>query len=372
MRTLVVDAMRLVGPRTGQGRHVEFLAREWSTSDCPFDRIVLATPEPIDLGIESKRVVTKAFAGWLPRAAWEQLALPRFASTASLLFAPTYIGPVAYRGRTVVANHGFYERLPGEFTRLERLRAIPLYRLAARRATRVIANSENTRRDIAEFFDVPPQRIDVVYPAADEVFFSTHRRESIEQEVVRALGAPVPYLIFVGKLARRRHLPSLIAALGQLRERGHPHRLLIVGPNTADVDIAREARANAVEHSVVHIRHLDQMALSRLYAGADAFVLPTTYEGISQTMFEAMASGAPCVTVEHPTVHEGAKGTVVVVPTPAVADLVAGIESVLKDPRLRTSLVERARSRARQFSWTATARRTMEILDDVAFESDRA
>ena len=138
------------------------------------------------------------------------------------------------------------------------------------------------------------------------------------------------------------------------------------------LDVTGVAREHGVADLVTYLPHLDQEALALLYAGADAFVLPTTYEGISQTMFEAMASGTAVLTVEHPTLEEGAGDTVLALRTPSVVELVDGMRRLLEDEQLRESLVKHGRSRAREFSWTATARSTVEILDGVAHSQGSA
>jgi glycosyltransferase involved in cell wall biosynthesis len=373
VRTLAVDALRLAGARTAGGRVIEHLVREWSRMTIPFDRVVLLAPGDVvlpPLG-DATPVASISFGRSLPLGVWEQLALPRRARGASVLFCPGYIAPLRHPGRLVVANHGIYERIPGEFSRLTRLRSTPLHRLSARRADRVIANSQQTKRDIAEFFDVPRERIDVVYPAAAEVFFEPQDPAGVAAEARRRIGDDAPYVIFVGKLSRRRHVPELIQAFAALRRRRDlPHRLVIVGPNTRDVDVEGIAQAHGVADRVVHIGHLEQPELARLYAGAAAFVLPTTYEGISYTMFEAMACGAPVLTVEHATVAEGAADAVLTVPSPEVDDIAAGLERLLEDRALATDLGRRGRAKAREFSWAATAADTVAILDGVAARRD--
>ncbi|HZR95373.1 MAG TPA: glycosyltransferase family 1 protein [Gaiellaceae bacterium] len=375
MRTLAVDALRLAGNRTGQGRHVEYLAQQWSRTPIPFDRVVLLSPRPIDLsGLGTTTPIEyDTFGERLPLAAWEQAALRRRARGAAGLFCPTYNAPVRYDGRLVVMNHGIYERLKGEFSTIARLRATPLHRLSVRSADRVIANSQQTKRDMIEFFGVSDDKIDVVYPAAAEIFFERPSAAEIAAERRRRLGDDSPYFVFVGKLSRRRHVPNLIAAFAELRKsRDLPHKLLIVGPNTTNTNVEEHASAAGVGDAVVHLDHLDQASLARLYAGSFAFVLPTTYEGISQTMFEAMASETAVVTVDHPTVHEGAGDTVVIAPSPSVRDLAEALRRLVDDPALRDDFARRGRAKAREFSWSRNAAETIEILDRVAAPRDGA
>ena len=136
------------------------------------------------------------------------------------------------------------------------------------------------------------------------------------------------------------------------------------------LDVAALARAHGVSGSVTYVPHLEQASLALLYAGADAFVLPTTYEGISYTMFEAMASKTAVLTIDHPTLAEGAGDTVLALPAPTVEALYEGMKTLVTDTKLRDELADRGRKRAERFSWTTSARETVAVLDRVARQHD--
>lgn len=370
----MVNGLRLTPDRTGPGRHIEYVVQQWSRMTLPFDRVVLLTREPAaveDLGSVTP-VDIRSFAGRLPALVWEQVALPVRARGAAVLFCPAYTAPLLHRGPMVVANHGIYEALPGEFSRLDRLRTVPLFRASAHRAGRVIANSKPTRDDLVRYFGLPADSIDVIHPAPHDVFFRDHPPEAIAAEVERALGEQAPYLLFVGKLAKRRNIPNLVEAFARVRaaDGDIEQRLLIVGPNTTDLDVAGLAGRHGVADAVTYIPYREPDELALLYAGADAFVLPTVYEGISQTMFEAMASGAPVLTVDHPTLDEGGGGAVLSVPEPSVEHLADGLRRIMTDPALRADLSARGREHAAGFSWTKVAESTAAILDRVGAEAD--
>lgn len=375
MRTLVLNALRIVGRRTAVGRHIEFLAQQWSRIDVPFDRIVFAAPQPFAIeGLGTRTQIELTATG--RRASnlmWEQVVLPHVARGASVLYGPSYTCPLIYRGRVVVANHGIYEALPGEFSLLSRLRATPANRLSARRADHVIANSLSTQGDLERFFGIPPSRTSLIYPAAHELCFQAYDEREIAAEAAGFLGEPAPYVIFVGKLSKRRHVPELIEAFARVRrERSLPHRLLIVGPNTSAIPLSELIEAAGGDGVVRHVEHVEMAPLAKLYAGADVYALPTTYEGISQTMFEAMASRTAVLTVEHPTRAEGGGDAVLTMPTPSVDDLARGLELLLTDDDLRRSYAEKGRARAANFSWEHTAAQTLEVLDRVALTRDTA
>jgi len=373
VRTLVVNALRMSNQPTAMGRYIQYVAEQWSRTKVPFDRVVLMSPREFhvqNLG-QATPIEMRTFGGALPLAVWEQVALPWRARGVAMLFCPSYTGPVVHPGPMVVANHGIYEVLSAEFSRLARMRSTPLQHICAKRAKRVIANSSVTKADLIRFFHIPEDKIETVYPAAHDLFFQRHDAGEIDAEVVRTLGRRVPYILFVGKLAKRRNVPNLIEAFAIVRkEKNLPHHLLIVGPNTSGVPVAELARTHGVANEITYCVHAEHEPLARLYAGADVFALPTTYEGISHTMFEAMASGTAVLTVEHPTLREGGGNAAFSVPTASVEDLVKGLACLLSDASVRRHYAEEGRDRARRFSWETIARETMKILDREANPAD--
>lgn len=374
MRTLIVNALRIQGKRTAMGRYIEALARHWSRMEVPFDKIVLLSASPQDVGElgTTTPIEIYAFGEHWPNLLWEQFVLPWAARKAALLFCPAYTCPLFHRGKIVLANHGIYNAVPGEFSWKARLRSTPVNKHSARRANRVLANSLSTKADLMKFYGVVESRLDVILPAADDLYFETHNPQSIAAEVRHALGNDGPYIIFVGKLAKRRHVPNLIKAFSVVRAKENlPHRLLIIGPNTTELPVQELIAAVGGETYIKYLPHMEMLPLAKLYAGADLYVLPTTYEGISWTMFEAMASGTAVLTVEHPTLAEGGSDAVFAVPSPSVEDLASGLTTLLTDEPLRRTYERKGKLRVSQFSWRRNAEVTMQVLDQVALPADR-
>lgn len=373
-RTLTVNGWRLRGAATAMGRYIQVLAQQWSRMETPFSRVRILSPTPAEvgpLGDATPVDVEVVGEGW-PGLAWEQGVLPAAARGSAVLYCPAYTGPVLYPGRMVVSNHGIYNGVSGEFSWWQRLRSTPVNRLSARRADHTIANSEATRQDLIDHLGAPSGSLSVIYPAAHETFFQERTPKEVDPVVEAIWPDRPPYVLFVGKLARRRHVPELIEAFARVKtEEGLPHRLLVVGPNTSELPMDELVAEAGGEDVVVYVPHAETETLAALYAGADLYALPTTYEGISWTMFEAMASGAPVLTVEHPQLSEGGGDAVLAVSTPSVDDLADGLRQMLLDPDLRARYAEAGRRRAARFSWGHHARRALEILDAVARPTDR-
>jgi glycosyltransferase involved in cell wall biosynthesis len=367
MMHITVNGFRLAGQRTGVGRYIQALLREWGNW-LGKEQVRVLVPAPLS-DEEACRIpfeVRVVGRGW-PALAWENLFLPRRLPANAVLFCPSYTMPLGFRGKGVVSNLGIYEAMPEQFPWWHRYRYGRLFAHSARRATLVIANSQSTRSDIARHYGVPAERIRVVLPGVDGVFRPREVGEEMRPLRQRLGLGPAPYLLYVGKLSHRRHVPELLSAFDLLKRREHfPHHLVVVGPNPLGWDIGGAMAALDSRADVHYVPHLDWESLACLYAGAALFVLPTEHEGFSFTILEAMASGAPVVTLDHAALEGGLRQAVVLAPSPSVADLAATILPCLQDAELARKLRQQSLAAAERFSWRATARQTLDLLRQVA------
>lgn len=365
---LGVDAGRAVGHRTGVGRNVQHLLAAWAREELPFELVRVFSPAPLDDVAEDARFRFEVLPGPRSELAWQALRLHRAAADVDVLFGQ-YTLPPGWRGRGVVDNLGIYE---GRF-------AIPGWRArgrswhmaaSARRADRVIANSESTKADVVRFYRVDPARIVVVWPGAAREFRPARPddEDAIGAAVVRALGGRErPYFLFVGKLSARRNVPALLEAFANVCGRHPEFGLLIVGPNTSSVPVESLVSRLALDGSVRHVPFLGVAELALLYRGAHAFVLPTEHEGFSHTIPEAIASGCPVVTVDHAALGDaGLRESVLVLPEPSPRLLAEALERTISEPGLRERLVRSGLEASKRLSWDATARATMDVLAQVA------
>jgi len=362
-----MDASRMAGRRTGVGRYLEYLLESWSAQPMPFDRIELLSPTPIGGVPNGARFQVRVMASRWPGGWWQTTRLRPCASKLDVLFAP-YTIPPGYRGRSVVSNLGILEgpnRVPGVRAQLRSWH----FAHSARRADAVIANSQTTKSGLVEYFGVPAEKVTVVWPGVDEAFRPPAKGE---EEAIRAaaggfIGQPDQYLLYVGKLSLRRHVPELLEAFAEVAAGRPDLRLLFVGPNSGNVPLAETVSRLRLDGSVRHIQHLDQDDLALLYRGALAFVLPTAQEGFSATILEALASGCPVLTLDHSALREaGLDEAVLTMPDARPETLAHALRRVVEDAGRRAQLSQRSPQYAKAFSWEKTARETMEVVTRVA------
>lgn len=366
---LGVNGCRLAGARLGVGRYIEYLLRSWARDPAPFRAVRVYTPAGVHLPRDTAGAVEQRVLPWRgPAGLWEQVALPLGKPPDDVFFCPAYTVPLLARARPLaVTHHGSYEALRGEFPLLRRWKARLAYQLACRRADRIITVSESSKRDIVRFYGVDPDRIRVIPDGVDERFRPRDDAALIERRRRSYFADGRPYLLFVGKLSRRRHLPELVEAFARLRGRRRlPHGLVLIGPDTAGQRPLRLAARHRVEEHVVHKVHASHGELAEAYNACDLLVYPSEREGFGLPVLEAMASGTPVVALDRPAISEFASGVALLAPDGSAASLEAAMETALDSDELRRRMRRDGPLRAARYGWAGIARRTLEVLAELA------
>jgi len=366
-----VNARRLEGQPLGVARYIEYLLGYWAEMLREDERCVLYLREPLEPGrLPPGPFETEVLRPRLRGFMWENLRLPAAARGDDVFFGPSYSLPLPHRGPTVVMIHSVNEVQAGTHPWWYPYTFTNVFRSSARKADRVIVPSQSVKDDIQGAYGIAADKIDIVPQGVDDGFRPVDDEETLRRTRVEQLGADSPYVVFVGKLSQRRNIPLLIAAFAELL-RGRPdfpHRLLLFGPNHLDLPLAQLSRELGIEDRVVQTdgrleHHHD---LTRIYSAADAYISASAYEGFSITVVEAMACGAPVIGVDRAAFGEIVNGAGHLIDEPTVENLAGALERVLSDKAYRADLRTRGLERARAFRWEDNARRTLEILREVA------
>ena len=347
MKPLVaVDADVLGRRRTGDETYAAALLRELA-GIADEERIVAITrrPELVPPGIEAFELRARSqpvrMAVRLPRA---------LRKLAPALGHFNYVVPPAYRGPSVVTVHDLsFEFDPELMSRRDRFMFRTFVPRSARRADRVLAVSERTKRDLVEHYGIAEERIVVTPNGVDPVF--------------RPYGAVhdgPPYALFVGGIQPRKDPLTAVEALALV---DGDLRLVLVGDEKRGGDDVRSAvRRLGLEARVELAGYVEHEGLASLYRGAACLVFPSRYEGFGLPVLEAMASGTPVVATTAGAVPEVAGDAAVLVEPGDPEALAAGIRQALGD---RERLAAAGLERARRFTWSETARRTLKVYREL-------
>jgi glycosyltransferase involved in cell wall biosynthesis len=219
----------------------------------------------------------------------------------------------------------------------------------------VIANSESTKRDIMEYFDVPEERIRVT-------LLASRYSSTIDIPSIDLPNLDKPYFLFVSTLEPRKNVVTVIKAFDYLKTKYKlEHRLLLAGKKGWRYEPIFEAiAASPFRESIVHLDYLPDTAIVGYYRSAELLIYPSIYEGFGLPVLEAMTLGCPVVTSNTSSLPEIAKDAAVLVNPSDPLEIAEGMIRIVSDSELRKDLIHKGEQRAREFSWQRTARETLE------------
>lgn len=292
---------------------------------------------------------------------WHRLHLPLplewLAGAFDLFHAPDFVLPPLRRALGVITVHDLsFLRVPecAEARLVAYLtQAVPH---AVRRASRILADSVNTQRDLTALLDVDPARIDVVYPGIGPRYQPVTDGEQ-RRAVAQRYQLNGPFILSLGTLEPRKNYPRLIRAFAQLRRQsGLAHTLVIGGgKGWLTESLFALAEQEKVASFVRFLGYVDEADLPALYSLADLYAFPSRYEGFGIPVVEAMACGTPVVCADNSSLPEAAGAAAILVNADDTDALAAALERGLTDQAWRAAARRLGQAQAARFSWRASA-----------------
>jgi glycosyltransferase involved in cell wall biosynthesis len=365
---VAIDARKLHD--FGIGTYIRNLLRQLARIDRDTEYVLLCQQPDLDVGAQlgaNFRTVLEPSPNYSLR---EQIHVPWVLrrERPDVYHAPHYILPAGVRCRSVVTIHDcihlmFPQYLPN---RAAYAYARASMWAAARRSDRILTVSEASKRDILHFFNVPPEKIVVVYNAIDDHFSVTPADEDVAR-VRERYQLDHRFVLYVGNIKPHKNLVRLIEAFAELRRGGFDEvKLLIIGDQISKLPALRRAvHSHKLHKHVRFLGYVSDQTLGILYRLAAAFVFPSLYEGFGLPPLEAMASGTPVVTSNVSSLPEVAGDAAVLVDPYDVDSIVDGMRQVLSDPARAAELRRRGVERAREFSWARSVEKTLQVYQQV-------
>ena len=239
------------------------------------------------------------------------------------------------------------------------------YQRSVRIAEAIIINSNSLKSEIDQYLEVDPRKVHLIYEAVDHDTFTPGNQESARAHVA-SFGIQRPFVLFVSSLWRYKNCDGLLRAWGRVRDELAGRQLVIVGAER-DQRYAAELRSLAAEmgvsDDVVFVGGVPLEETVNFYRAADLLVYPSLNETFGLPILEAMACACPVVTSNVSAMPEIAGGAAVLADPHDPASLGHAIVQALGAGNgLRT----RGLSRAREFTWGATAEATLNVYREAA------
>jgi glycosyltransferase involved in cell wall biosynthesis len=340
-----MDAWNLPGDQRGIGRYVRSVLGVWAASAADRVSVTLVIPERITW-FAAKRYRNELVG----RYHYESASRARLAAAKlDVLWFPfngvswndTFPGPAVATlhdaSTFVLPDYGDDARAP--------------FRLAARRCSRLLTDSQFSAHELARELAVPLDRFTTVPLGVAPAPLNPQQPSVVPKQYGR-------FVLYVGGTEPRKNLSTVFAAMRRLFERDAELTLVLIGPMPFTLPPHENVRVAA-------LGHVDDETLTAFYRACIAFIYPSTYEGFGLPILEAMSYGAPVIAARSSSLPEVGGDAALYVEPYDDAGFADAVMALLERPALTSQLRERGRARAAAMTWERTAEATLTVIEDV-------
>lgn len=211
--------------------------------------------------------------------------------------------------KTIVTMHDIcWKTFPDMYHFLDRHIYDLKYGTSCRKADRVVAITESTKRDVMQYYNVPEERIEVIYQPVQQFFYTP----MTEREATTLISENLPqlpkdYILYVGSINSRKNLMAVAEALALMPGERRPMLLVVGNGREYRRKVEQYIDANGLRSSVmIETNIYNNRLLQALYRQARAFVYPSFYEGFGLPVVEAALQHTPVITTTVSSLPEAA------------------------------------------------------------------
>lgn len=371
------DGKRALSNMTGLGNYsrliIESMAKEY-----PLDEIIVYAPKPQEnprirswaACTNIERRYPQSGEAPLGKSLWRTFGITKSlrSDAVELFHGLSNELPLNIRKAgipSVVTIHDvIYRTLPYCYKAIDRHIYDYKYGHSCHNASAIIAISECTKRDIIRFYNVPEEKITVIYQGCDPSFAPAADSTAAEadKETLRQLNLPERYLVQVGTIERRKNALLSVRALSAIADRAI--ELLLVGrPTDYLAEVLREAQRLGVADRVKTRSDIPFAQLPTVVRNAAIALYPSRYEGFGLPVLEAISCGTPVVAATGSCLEEaGGPDTIYVAPDDTNATREA-IDTILADHTIAQRMKAQGLTFAKRFSNDTVARNTHKVYE---------
>lgn len=277
--------------------------------------------------------------------------------------------PVNYKGKFVATIHDltllFYPDTAKKTSFLKKSAFKYVMKKTCQDAEKIIVDAENTKKDILKVFKINPDKIKVIYLAADDKVFAEVNKDNIEEIKSKYKINNTPVLLYVGQFRPHKNIPSLISAFNILRKEMDCKLVILGKPDPKHQRFFDLLNESEYKKDIILPGFVSNEELASWYKIADLFVFPSLYEGFGLPGLEAMAAGTPVVASNTSSLPEVYQNAAIYFDPLKPEDIAGKIKEILGDDKLRQELISKGKLLLRNYSWQKTAIETLKVYEAV-------
>jgi len=305
---------------------------------------------------------------WPPKYLWTQarLSWEMKQNPPDVLFVPAHVLPVISPKKSVVTIHDVgFKRFPELYKKIQVAYHEITTQDIVRRGARIITVSEFCKREIVELYRAKPENIFVTHLGFDQERYRpqvTSRKSQNEK----------PYILFVGRIDKKKNLLTLVRAFEQIAEAFPDLELKLAGTfsgpaglsTTGSHELMEVICKSKVESRIHMLGYVSEDEKIALLSNALMYVQPSMYEGFGLPPLEAMACGTPTICANSTSLPEiVGEGNALFFDPMDVNQLASRMSQVASSEELREQLIQKGLEWSKRYDWRKTAAETLNILE---------
>ncbi len=223
-----------------------------------------------------------------------------------------------------------------------------------KKVDKIITISNNSKRDLCNYLDVPENKVSVIYHGVDLKKFQSEKSDKNYKE---------QYILFVGARNKYKNFKNLLEAFTILRRQYSQIKLYCAGPSPTKAENELIFSKKIID-SVRFIQATERELVS-LYKNALFFVFPSLYEGFGLPILEAMAANCPIVLSNTGSFPEIADNAGLYFNPYSIDDIYTQMKCVIENSALREKLKYNASIRVKDFTWERCVKQHLEVYNSL-------
>ena len=264
--------------------------------------------------------------------------------------------------KTIVTIHDLiFMRFPQFFNILDRKIYYKKSKSACQRANKIIAVSNQTKKDIVKFLNIPEEKITVVHQGCNQVFQQDIAFKK-QQSIIKKYRLPKDYLLYVGTIEERKNLLTLLRALKDLTK----EKLIIIGDGKAyKMKCLKFINKHKLSDRVFFLSGLSPEEIAVVYRSAEIMIYPSIFEGFGIPIIEALFSKTPVITTKGGCFAEaGGENSQYINPL-SVVEIKAAIMRIKESPEIRNNMINKGLRYVQKFTDDKVADSLMKVYTNL-------
>ena len=249
--------------------------------------------------------------------------------------------------KTVVTIHDLiFIRYPHFFTNIDKKIYYTKFKSSCKRADKIIAISQQTKKDIINFFNIPAEKIEVVYQGCNEIF-KKEASENQKKNSIKKYNLPENFLLYVGTIEERKNLLTLLETIKELPN----EKLVIIGDGRSyKKKCLNYISENHLSERVWFLNKISLEEMANIYQLAQIMIYPSIFEGFGIPIIEALFSKLPVITSKGGCFIEAGGPDSRYINPSSITEIKEAIIEIKKSPQLRKKMAQNGLKYAKKFA----------------------